>query len=189
MKSAEWANTKTKANMKLQFCRIFIAVSNLVTALCAAEIAARKIQSVAPNASGPQMPIYNVCAVAAEAHACGRTRGPFAPRANGNTEKATLVRRLSRARSRGGSGEIAWESTAGSGPAPSRRPIYLRHSQSPLCLPLRLQQFVIDGRRPRDVSDVSHYIQGDRENLARTREREKSTDKCVNGCRGGWFSW
>ena len=43
MDSAEWANTKTKANMKLQFCRIFIAVSNLVTALCAAEIAARKI--------------------------------------------------------------------------------------------------------------------------------------------------
>ena len=113
MKSAEWANTKTKANMKLQFCRIFIAVSNLVTALCAAEIAARKIQSVAPNASGPQMPIYNVCAAAAEAHACGRARGPFAPRANGNTEKATLVRRLSRARSRGGGGEIAWESTAG----------------------------------------------------------------------------
>ena len=101
MDSAEWANIRTKANLTLQFCRIFIAVSNLVTALCAAEIAAPKIQSGAPNASGPQMPIYNVCAAAAEeAHACGRTRRPPAARENGNTEKATLVRRFSRARAR-----------------------------------------------------------------------------------------
>ena len=58
--------------------------------------------------------------------------------------------------------------SAGSGPAPSRRPIYLRHSQCPVSLSLspflRLQQFVIDGRRPRDVSDVSHFIQGDKDN-------------------------
>ena len=168
MDSAEWANIRTKANLTLQFCRIFIAVSNLVTALCAAEIAAPKIQSGAPNASGPQMPIYNVCAAAAEeAHACGRTRGPRAARANGNTEKATLVRRLSRARARRRRRDSVGEHrSAGSGPAPSRRPIYLRHSQSPLCLSpaLRLQQFVIDGRRPKDVSDVSHFIQGDKDN-------------------------
>ena len=53
-----------------------------------------------------------------------------------------------RARERGG--EIAWESTAGSGPAPpSRRPIYLRHSQSPLCLPLPPSSTVCYRRRPR----------------------------------------
>ena len=181
--------------MTLQFCRIFIAVSNLVTALCAAEIAAPKIQSGAPNASGPQLPIYNVCAAAAEeAHACGRTRGPRAARANGNTEKATLVRRFSRARRarrRRWRDSVGEHRSAGSGPAPSRRPIYLRHSQCPVSLSLspflRLQQFVIDGRRPRDVSDVSHFIQGDKDNLARTRKR--STDKSVTGCRGEWFSW
>ena len=50
----------TKANLILQFCRICTAV----TTLSPAQIASPKIQSVAPNASGPQMPIYNVCLAA-----------------------------------------------------------------------------------------------------------------------------
>ena len=123
--------------------------------------------------------------------AVGREGRALPARTGTRRKRRSFAAFRARARRRRWRDSVGEHRSAGSGPAPSRRPIYLRHSQSPLCLPpaLRLQQFVIDGRRPRDVSDVSHFIQGDKDNLARTRELKKSTDKSVTGCRGEWFSW
>ena len=141
-------------------------MSNFVTFLCSLQNAIPKGRRAVMNASGPKCPItMSVCPRVRRAHARTRTHAARGRGRREEREKATFVVRLSRlhrpsasASGRRRGGERAQRAPLRRGrlskaltiPSLSPLPSPLSASGPPRRLRLRLQQFVIDGRRRDD---------------------------------------